>query len=189
MLLPSRPSRSMTLHRTISPDSRRSSGLSARSSLLGNYLGSNGNSVPRPHATHSPDTPTWSALIFLLSHLSTGKRSAFSPLQILNLAWESRRCSADLVFPSRSATSSALTTSTRRLPSTIPANEFQQRISPIDVPGLRNWLTFYMDSLVVDEISPIGSTRANVNPGIYMPHIPKIPKLELRAEGINESTN
>jgi hypothetical protein len=44
-----------------------------------------------------------------------------------------------------------------------------------------------MDSLVVDEISPIGSTRANVNPGIYMPQVPKVPKLEFRAEGINES--
>jgi hypothetical protein len=47
-------------------------------------------------------------------------------------------------------------------------------------------LTFYFDSLVVDEVSPIGSTRATVNPGIYMPRIPKIPKLEFRAEGINE---
>ncbi len=66
-----------------------------------------------------------------------------------------------------------------------------KRISAADltyrVPGLRNWLTFYMDSLVVDEISPIGSTRANVNPGVYLPQIPKIPKLEFRAEGINES--
>ncbi len=67
-----------------------------------------------------------------------------------------------------------------------------KRISAADftyrVPGLRNWLTFYMDSLVVDEISPIGSTRASVNPGIYMPQFPKIPKLELRAEGLHEST-
>jgi hypothetical protein len=55
------------------------------------------------------------------------------------------------------------------------------------VPGLRNWLTVYADALVVDEISPIGSTRANVNPGIYMPQIPKIPKLEVRAEGLHES--
>src|ERR1700688_2078402 len=71
------------------------------------------------------------------------------------------------------------------------ANNPGKRISSADftyrVPGLRNWLTFYMDSLVVDEVSPIGSTRANVNPGIYMPQFPKIPKLELRAEGINES--
>jgi membrane-associated phospholipid phosphatase len=75
--------------------------------------------------------------------------------------------------------------------SSTAATDPGKRISQADftyrIPGLRNWLTFYMDSLVVDEISPIGSTRANVNPGIYMPRIPKFPKLELRAEGINES--
>ena len=66
-----------------------------------------------------------------------------------------------------------------------------KRVSAADfsyrIPGLRNWLTFYLDSMVWDEISPIGSTRAAVNPGIYMPRIPKIPKLELRAEGFNIS--
>ena len=71
------------------------------------------------------------------------------------------------------------------------ANNPGKRISAADfsyrVPGIRNWLTIYLDSLVVDEISPIGSTRANVNPGIYMPQIPKIPKLQLRAEGVNET--
>jgi hypothetical protein len=71
------------------------------------------------------------------------------------------------------------------------ANNPGKRISEADfsyrIPGLRNWLTFTFDSLVVDEFSPIGSTRANVNPGIYMPRIPKIPKLELRAEGFNVS--
>ena len=73
-----------------------------------------------------------------------------------------------------------------------PANNPGKRISAADftyrLPHLRNWLTFYMDSLVVDEVSPIGSTRANVNPGIYMPQFPKVPKLQLRAEGIHEST-
>ncbi len=56
------------------------------------------------------------------------------------------------------------------------------------IPGLRPWLTFYLDSMVVDEISPIGSTRANINLGLHMPQVPRIPKLELRAEGMNEST-
>jgi len=51
------------------------------------------------------------------------------------------------------------------------------------VPGLRDWLMFYLDSLVVDEYSPIGSTRPSVNPGIYLPRLPKLPKLDLRAEG------
>ena len=57
------------------------------------------------------------------------------------------------------------------------ANNPGKRISAADftyrMPGMRNWLTFYLDSLVVDEISPIGSTRANVNPGIYMPRYRK----------------
>lgn len=55
------------------------------------------------------------------------------------------------------------------------------------VPGLRDWLTVYGDSLVVDEYSPITSGRASVNPGIYMPKFPGISRLQLRAEGINES--
>jgi capsule assembly protein Wzi len=71
------------------------------------------------------------------------------------------------------------------------ANNPGKRISEADfsyrIPHLRNWLTFYFDSLVTDEVSPIGSARANVNPGIYMPHLPKLPKMELRAEGFNES--
>ncbi len=54
------------------------------------------------------------------------------------------------------------------------------------VPGIRNWLTVYGDALTVDEISPIGSTRATVNPGIYVPQFPKVHKLEFRAEGIHE---
>lgn len=72
------------------------------------------------------------------------------------------------------------------------ANDPGKRLSQADfsyrVPGLRNWLTVYGDAMVVDEYSPIGSTRANVIPGIYMPQIPKVPKLDLRAEGIHEST-
>jgi hypothetical protein len=54
-------------------------------------------------------------------------------------------------------------------------------------PGLRKWLTVYNDALVVDEISPVGSTRPVLNPGIYVPQVPKIPKLQLRAEGLHES--
>jgi membrane-associated phospholipid phosphatase len=54
-------------------------------------------------------------------------------------------------------------------------------------PGLRKWLTVYNDALVVDEVSPIGSTRPVLNPGIYLPQIPKLPKMELRAEGLHES--
>jgi hypothetical protein len=66
-----------------------------------------------------------------------------------------------------------------------------KRLSEFDFsyrfPGLRKWLTVYNDSLVVDEISPIGSTRPALNPGIYLPQLPKLPKVQLRAEGFHES--
>lgn len=77
--------------------------------------------------------------------------------------------------------------------SSTATNNPGKRISAADfsyrIPGMRNWLTLYMDSLVVDEISPIGSTRANVNAGIYMPQLPGLAKMEFRAEGVNESRN
>ena len=52
------------------------------------------------------------------------------------------------------------------------------------VPGLRNYLTVYADSLVEDEVSPLGSTRPSMRVGIYIPTLPKLPRLELRAEGL-----
>jgi len=68
-----------------------------------------------------------------------------------------------------------------------PAKRFSAADFSYRIPGLRKWLTVYGDSLVVDEVSPIGSTRASVNPGIYLPQIPKLPKLNLRAEFIRVS--
>jgi hypothetical protein len=68
-----------------------------------------------------------------------------------------------------------------------PGKRFSSADFSYRVPGVRQWLTLYGDSLVVDEYSPLGSTRANVNFGMYMPQIPRVPKMELRAEGINES--
>lgn len=66
-----------------------------------------------------------------------------------------------------------------------------KRVSAADiafrVPPIKDWLTLYFDSMTWDEISPIGSQRANINPGIYMPKVPKIPKLDFRAEGFNIS--
>jgi len=52
------------------------------------------------------------------------------------------------------------------------------------LPYLRNWLTLYSDSEVHDDISPIDAPRrAAVRPGIYLSHVPGIPKLDLRVEG------
>ena len=52
------------------------------------------------------------------------------------------------------------------------------------VPGLRTWLTYYAEAFVEDEFSPIAYwNKAAIHSGIYMPRIPKIPKLDLRVEG------
>ena len=68
-----------------------------------------------------------------------------------------------------------------------------KRLSEFDfsyrIPRLRNWLTLYLDSMVIDEYSPIGSSRAQINPGLYFPQLPKLHKLELRMEGITTDLN
>jgi len=51
------------------------------------------------------------------------------------------------------------------------------------LPFVRNWLTLYADSEVHDDISPIDAPRrAAYRPGIYLSHVPRIPKLDLRVE-------
>ena len=67
-----------------------------------------------------------------------------------------------------------------------PAKRFSGFDISYRVPGLRKWLTVYNDSLVGDEISPIGSNRPMLSPGLYFPQVPKIPKLELRFEGVKD---
>jgi membrane-associated phospholipid phosphatase len=54
------------------------------------------------------------------------------------------------------------------------------------VPGIRNWLTIYSDSLVHDDISPIDAPRrAAIEPGFYLSHFPILHKLDLRVEAAN----
>jgi hypothetical protein len=41
------------------------------------------------------------------------------------------------------------------------------------LPGLRNWLTLYTDSLVHDDVSPVDAPRhAAITPGIYLSRFP-----------------
>jgi hypothetical protein len=68
-----------------------------------------------------------------------------------------------------------------------PGKRFSSFDFSYRVPGLRKWLTLYNDSLVVDEVSPIGSTRPSLNPGLYVPQIPKFHNLEFRVEGLKTS--
>jgi len=74
-------------------------------------------------------------------------------------------------------------------PTTIPgsAADVGDRRSGFDfsyrIPGLRKWLTLYNDGLTDDETSPLAyPQRSLMNPGIYLPQIPRVPKLDFRAE-------
>jgi hypothetical protein len=52
------------------------------------------------------------------------------------------------------------------------------------LPGVRNWLTLYADSLVHDDVSPVDNPRhAAITPGIYLSRFPIISKLDLHVEG------
>lgn len=54
------------------------------------------------------------------------------------------------------------------------------------LPFVRNWLTLYCDSEVHDDLSPIDAPRrAAWRPGIYLSHVPGIPALDLRVEGVS----
>jgi hypothetical protein len=51
------------------------------------------------------------------------------------------------------------------------------------LPFVRKWLTLYTDSEVHDDISPADAPRrAAYRPGIYLSHVPGIPRLDLRVE-------
>src|ERR1035437_8407098 len=54
------------------------------------------------------------------------------------------------------------------------------------LPFVRNWLTLYTDSEVHDDVSPTDAPRrASWRPGLYLSHVPGIPKLDLRVEAVS----
>jgi len=63
-----------------------------------------------------------------------------------------------------------------------------KRLSAFDLsyhlPCLNKLLTVYVDSMVIDEYSPLGSTRPSISPGVYLAHFPRVPKIDLRVEGV-----
>ncbi|MHB1024020.1 MAG: capsule assembly Wzi family protein [Acidobacteriaceae bacterium] len=53
------------------------------------------------------------------------------------------------------------------------------------LPYLRNWLTFYTDSEVHDDVTPVSAPRrAAYRPGLYLSHVPGVPKLDFRVEAV-----
>jgi Capsule assembly protein Wzi len=54
------------------------------------------------------------------------------------------------------------------------------------VPYLRNWLTLYTDGEVHDDVSPIDAPRrAAWRPGLYLSHVPGVPRLDVRVEAVS----
>jgi hypothetical protein len=54
------------------------------------------------------------------------------------------------------------------------------------LPFVRNWLTLYCDSEVHDDLSPADAPRrASWRPGIYLSHVPGVPKLDVRVEAVS----
>jgi hypothetical protein len=53
------------------------------------------------------------------------------------------------------------------------------------IPKLRDWLTVYGDAFTDDQVNPwFAWDKSAVTSGIYMPHLPKMPKLDFRVEGV-----
>ena len=51
------------------------------------------------------------------------------------------------------------------------------------LPYLKHWLTFFVDSECHDDVSPISAPRrADFRTGLYLSHVPGIPRLDLRGE-------
>jgi membrane-associated phospholipid phosphatase len=53
------------------------------------------------------------------------------------------------------------------------------------MPKLRDWLTFYADAFTDDQSNPwVAWNKSAVTSGFYMPKLPKLSKLDFRAEGV-----
>jgi hypothetical protein len=58
------------------------------------------------------------------------------------------------------------------------------------LPFPRNWLTLYTDSEAHDAPSPIAKPlHGGFRPGLYLSHVPGIPKLDVRVEGVDTDSS
>jgi hypothetical protein len=58
------------------------------------------------------------------------------------------------------------------------------------LPFMRRWLTLYVDSEAHDEVSPADSPRRSTyRPGLYLSHVPGVPRLDVRAEAANTDSS
>jgi hypothetical protein len=53
------------------------------------------------------------------------------------------------------------------------------------LPLLRRWVSFYGDAFAWDQLSPIAYwDRSAISAGLYVSHLPKLPKVDFRVEGV-----
>ena len=53
------------------------------------------------------------------------------------------------------------------------------------LPKMRDWLTFYGEAFADDQFSPLAYwDRSAIRAGLFLSHVPGVPKLDLRAEGV-----
>ena len=83
----------------------------------------------------------------------------------------------------------SFTSPTNETPNTDPGKRAGGFDLTYRVPFVRDWLTFYIDSLADDDPSPLANPRrAGINPGLCLTRFPRIPKLDLRVEGVDTNT-
>ena len=84
----------------------------------------------------------------------------------------------------KTATSASSGTNTGFNPRFTPGTRHANFDIRYRLPFLRNWVTAYIDSFVHDDISPADApNRAAVMPGVYVSHLPGLPKMDLHVEG------
>ncbi len=122
-----------------------------------------------------------------------GEKISFKPTPNLELGWSR---TSEFGGVGRPLTLGALwnsyvsfVTSVNYGPSVNPGKRTGGLEFSYKVPFVRDWLTVYLDSLTPDDPSPIDAPRrAAVNPGLYMPRIPGLPKLDFRFEAVYTNT-
>jgi Capsule assembly protein Wzi len=77
------------------------------------------------------------------------------------------------------------TTAEEKLSRDDPGARFSDFNMSYRLPFVRNYLTFYVDSFSHDDVTPISAPRrAAFRTGLYLSQIPKLRKLDLRAEAV-----
>jgi Capsule assembly protein Wzi len=67
-----------------------------------------------------------------------------------------------------------------------PGARFSDFSASYRLPYLRRYVTFYMDSIVHDDVTPISAPRrASYRTGLYVSQIPKLNRLDFRVEAVS----